>query len=427
MRHRRKKLLWALTLTVALALPVSVIAQNKEEIESAITEHNKQIEQLNAEIAQYQKQLDATAAKKNTLQGTLNDLNVSIKKVTSSVTLTKTQISATQLQIAQLQGGIEDKQASIETNQAGLAESLRLMDAAENQSLAAQLLAAGSISNAWEDVDNYQTIQGAVRAQIDNLAKEKQQLTDVKTQRENKEKDLQAQRTELVTQQGALNATKKAQTDLLSQTKSQEATYQKILAEKRAQQKSFEDALNDLQSQLQVAVSQSDITPAGKGILRWPTDNVRISQYFGNTAFAKSGAYNGKGHNGIDLAAPTGTPIKAALGGTVIGSGNTDSVRGCYSFGKWVMVKHSNGLSTMYSHLSQISTYNGATVASGDVLGYSGETGYATGPHLHFGVYVSSATQIIKLGSATKSTTPCANAVMPVAPLEGYLNPLNYL
>jgi murein DD-endopeptidase MepM/ murein hydrolase activator NlpD len=81
----------------------------------------------------------------------------------------------------------------------------------------------------------------------------------------------------------------------------------------------------------------------------------------------------------------------------------------------------------MYAHLSQITTYNGATVGTGDLLGYSGETGYATGPHLHFGVYVSSATQILKLGSATKSTTPCANAVMPVAPLEGYLNPLNYL
>ena len=81
----------------------------------------------------------------------------------------------------------------------------------------------------------------------------------------------------------------------------------------------------------------------------------------------------------------------------------------------------------MYSHLSQIIAYNGQTVATGDLLGYSGETGYATGPHLHFGVYVSSATQILKLGSATKSTTPCANAVMPVAPLEGYLNPLNYL
>jgi peptidoglycan DL-endopeptidase CwlO len=418
---------WAIALAILLAFPAMLFAQNPDDIKKAIDEHSTQIDQLNKEIAQYQTQLDATAVKKQTLQSTLDSLNISIKKVTASVNLTKAQISATQLQIAQLQGGIADKQSSIDTNRAGLAESLRRLHEAENVTLASQVLAAGSVSSVWEDVDNFQTLQGAVQGHIVNLAEEKQQLTDVKTQRESKEKQLINQRSELANQQGSLTATKKAQSDLLSQTKSLESNYQKIIADKKAQQRSFEDALNDLQSQLDVAVSQAEITPAGKGILRWPTDKVRITQYFGNTAFAKSGAYNGKGHNGIDLAAPVGTPIKSSLGGTVIGTGNTDAIRGCYSFGKWIMVKHNNGLSTMYSHLSQIIAYNGQTVGTGDLLGYSGETGYATGPHLHYGVYVSSATQIIKLGSATKSTTPCANAVMPVAPLEGYLNPLNYL
>ncbi len=419
---------WGVVIVVLLLLPFSVSAQSSvDNIKKSIDEHNTQIDQLNKEIAQYQAQLDATSAKKQTLQGTVNDINISIKKVSATITKTKAQISTTQLQIDQLQNGIEDKQASINTDEAGLAESLRRLDESETGSLVTKLLASGSLANTWEDIDNFQTLQGAVRNHIVSLAQEKQQLTDVKTQREQKEKQLQAQKADLVTQQGSLTVTKKAQSDLLAQTKSQEVNFQKILAEKKAQEKSFEDALSDLQSQLNVAVSQSEITPAGKGILHWPVDNVRVTQYFGNTAFAKSGAYNGKGHNGIDLAAPIGTPIKASLGGTVIGTGNTDSIRGCYSFGKWVMVKHANGLNTMYAHLSQIVAYSGQEVGTGDLLGYSGETGYATGPHLHYGVYVSSATQILKLGSATKSTTPCANAVMPVAPLEGYLNPLNYL
>ena len=145
-------------------------------------------------------------------------------------------------------------------------------------------------------------------------------------------------------------------------------------------------------------------------------------------AFAASGAYNGKGHNGIDLAAPIGTPIKAALTGTVVGTGNTDEVRGCYSFGRWVMIKHGNGLSTMYAHLSQTGVVTGQSVATGQIIGYSGDTGYATGPHLHFGVYVTAATKIITLGQATNATTPCASAVMPVpTSLNGYLNPMNYL
>ena len=91
------------------------------------------------------------------------------------------------------------------------------------------------------------------------------------------------------------------------------------------------------------------------------------------------------------------------------------------------MVQHENGLNTMYAHLSQIGVSTGQAVSTGDVLGYSGETGYATGPHLHFGVYVSSATQIMKLGDATKSTTACSGATMPITPVGGYLNPLTYL
>jgi murein DD-endopeptidase MepM/ murein hydrolase activator NlpD len=213
----------------------------------------------------------------------------------------------------------------------------------------------------------------------------------------------------------------------LAETKSQESTYQSILAKKKAQQASFEAALQDLQSKLQYTINPDQITPAGKGVLRWPLYNVRLTQSFGNTAFARGGAYNGKGHNGIDLAAQVGTPLKAALSGTVLATGNTDVVRGCYSFGKWVMIKHSNGLSTMYAHMSQINVSTGQAVATGQLIGYTGETGYATGPHLHFGVYVSSATQIVTLGSATKSATACSNAVMPVVPLSGYLNPSNYL
>jgi len=231
----------------------------------------------------------------------------------------------------------------------------------------------------------------------------------------------------LLAEQGSLDATRKAQNELLAQTKSQESTFQSILAEKQAAKASFEAALSDLQSKLQYTIDPSLIPPAGKGILRWPLSSVKVTQYFGNTAFAMSGAYAGKGHNGIDFRAAIGTPVKAALTGTVLGTGNTDSVRGCYSYGKWVVIRHSNGLSTLYAHLSQIDVSTGQSVSTGQVIGYSGATGYATGPHLHFTVYAASAVQIIKLGEATNKRTACSNAVMPVAPLSGYLNPIDYL
>ncbi|MEK7133931.1 MAG: peptidoglycan DD-metalloendopeptidase family protein [Patescibacteria group bacterium] len=398
-----------------------------EELQRQINEHNAQIAALDKEIAQYQVQLDAVGTKKKTLQNALSQLDLSIKKTNASISSTKSKIKTTQLEIQQLANGIARKETSIETGGRGLQESLRRLNETETEPLVVRILAAGDISDAWVDADATQTLQVAIGEQIDKLSVEKQSLTDSKTATEKKKAELVKQQNTLLAQQGSLNAQKKAQSELLAQTKSQESTYQSILAQKQAARASFEAALGDLKAQFQRAVNPSDILAAGKGILRWPVDNVRITQQFGNTTFAAAGAYNGKGHNGIDLAAPIGTPLRAALTGRVLGTGNTDSVRGCYSFGKWVMIQHNNGLNTMYSHLSQINVSTGQSVGTGEIIGYSGETGYATGPHLHFGVYVSSATQIVKLGSATNSTTPCAQAVMPVAPLAAYLNPMNYL
>ena len=81
----------------------------------------------------------------------------------------------------------------------------------------------------------------------------------------------------------------------------------------------------------------------------------------------------------------------------MLDTGNTDLVPGCYSFGKWVMVIHGNGLSTLYSHLSSIDIMKGQQVNTKQILGLSGMTGYATGPHLHFGVYATEGTQIMTL------------------------------
>ena len=151
-----------------------------------------------------------------------------------------------------------------------------------------------------------------------------------------------------------------------------------------------------------------------------------ITQYFGNTPFATANpqVYNGHGHNAIDLGASPGTPLKSARTGVVLGTGNTDITCPGASYGKWVFIQHDNGLSTIYAHLSVISVSKGDSVETGSVIGYSGSTGYATGPHLHFGVYASSGSEIASFPSKS-----CAGKTytMPVADISAYLNPLSYL
>ncbi len=401
-------------------------------LQAQIDQNTQQINELDSEIAQYQRQLDATTKQGQTLQNTVNQLNLSIKKTTTSIQATTKQISTTQLQIQQLSGSIASDEQTIALQQQGLAESMRVLNEADQQPLSVELLSTNGISDAWQDVNDEEAIQASIDNNIRQLATDEQTLSDHKNQQVAKSQQLQQQQENLTVQKGSLAATKSTQTQLLAQTKSQEATYQSIIAQKKAQEAQFEQELNNLKAQYNHTVNPDQILQFAPGTLSWPiAGTIRVTQFFGNTPFsdAHEALYSGHGHDGLDIGTPIGTPVLAALDGTVLATGNTDATRGCQggSFGKWVMLEHNNGLNTMYAHLSQIGVVPGQKVTTGEVIGYSGETGYATGPHLHFGVYVSAVTRIIQLGQATGGTAPCSKAIMPVPPVSGYLNPLNYL
>ncbi|MCG5469129.1 M23 family metallopeptidase [Micromonospora sp. LAH09] len=94
-------------------------------------------------------------------------------------------------------------------------------------------------------------------------------------------------------------------------------------------------------------------------------------------------------HAGIDLALPSGTPIRAAAAGTVTQAGDASD-----GYGNSVFVDHGNGYLTHYAHQSRIAVTVGQKVKAGQVIGYEGATGDATGPHLHFEVHQGMWNQI---------------------------------
>ena len=115
-----------------------------------------------------------------------------------------------------------------------------------------------------------------------------------------------------------------------------------------------------------------------KSILKTPLDGARISSNFGMRKHPISG-FN-KMHKGVDFAAPTGTPIYAG------GNGIVEYVGRNGGYGKYIRIRHNNGYKTAYAHLSNYKKgiSKGVRINQGDVIGYVGNTGNSTGPHLHY-------------------------------------------
>ena len=172
---------------------------------------------------------------------------------------------------------------------------------------------------------------------------------------------------------------------------------------------------------MKFTLDPNSIPRTGTGILKYPLDKIRITQYFGNTEYSTKNpsVYNGSGHNGIDFAASIGTAVKSAGSGEVTNVIRTRVNQRC-GYGNWVVIRHDNGLSTLYAHLSLATVNVGDHVYTGQTLGYSGNTGFTTGPHLHFGVYVTN-------GLKTIESKSCPGIIIPYAAFNAYLNPLSYL
>ena len=145
------------------------------------------------------------------------------------------------------------------------------------------------------------------------------------------------------------------------------------------------DALEDQSAALaarireaqQRAATQAAVSaPAGTGALAWPVSGPVTSGF---------GARWGRMHEGIDIGLAEGTPVQAAAAGVVIYAGWMSG------YGNLVVIDHGNGLSTAYAHNSSLVVGVGRSVAGGEVVSYSGNTGNSTGPHVHFEVRVNGA------------------------------------
>ena len=421
-----------LFLAVSLSNPLLfVYAQTatsipQDPLQAQIDASSAQIAKLKQEITQLQTQLTTTSKEKQTLQSAIAALNLNIKKITTSIALTNAQIKQRDSQIQTISSTISTTTTKLEQIKMAVGDSLQELQVLDDEPLAFFFLAGNSLSSFFDEAEKLSAMRIGLEDKIRQLSSLKQTLVVNKDSAQQKRNDLANLQQNLAQQKQSLAIGRDTQNQLLAETKNKETNYQALIAQKKAQEARFEQDLANYAAQQNKQFNANTLPSARPGILHWPLDSVRITQYFGNTEFATQNpqVYGGKGHNAIDLAASPGTIVRAARDGTVVDTGNTDLQRGCYSYGKWIFIKHDNGLSTLYTHLSVISVSRGQGVAVGQVIGYSGSTGYATGPHLHFGVYATAGSEIVQF---TKSIN-CKNVSIPVVNnTTAYLNPLSYL
>lgn len=411
-------------------IPMTTFSATVDELTSNMNNLSAQIDSLNKEIDAYNKQIASTQGEAKTLKSALSSLETRKSLLLKQITKIKLQIVEAEGNIKKTEGQISVTQSKIEQNSQALGEVLRKInsDEIDNPVFLQIFTNTKSLGDVFDEIKRNNDISNAINSYVRNLNDNKVNLNLAKTDYESSRQKLVSLNDTLSDQKKLIDQTANEKNQLLVETKNKESNYQKLLADRSAKKDALEAELSSVESQLSVITDTSKLPNTGKGVLSFPVSKVIITQYFGNTPFSTKNpqVYNGMGHNGVDFGVSIGTPIYAARAGVVLGTGNTDLACSGASYGKWVLIKHANGLSTLYAHLSVINVSAGQTVDTGEKIALSGNTGYSTGPHLHFTVYASDSVHIA--GATEYKSKVCGTyLIMPLAPRTGYLNPLSYL
>jgi len=395
-------------------------AEIPQNLKSAIEEKTKSLQEINQKILQTQKNLEETSGKGKTLQKEIRQFDYQLSQLNLGIRASEINIEKLNLEIESLNYDIGDTRSKINLQKDGITEILKAMERKDREAILITLLKNKSFSESISEIQNLTDLNIGLSSQIDKLQDLDDQLSNKLDLTSQKKKKIEVENKNLKNRKLISVTEKNERQILLERTKNQEKLYQNLISGLEKQQNAISDEIAKIEDQLR-STFDSTLLPAKRpGVFSWPIKlskdggTAYITQHFGE----KSYLYRGKAHNGLDIGGvPIGTPVFAAADGKVIAVDNNDrSAWNKYQYGKYILIEHDNNLTTIYAHLSFQAVQKNALVKRGDLIGYLGKTGYATGPHLHFGVYW--APSVIM-----KSIPPAAGLV----PVGVVINPEDYL
>lgn len=405
-----------------------VFAQSVAELEAEIRARNQGMQTLESELSKLRSELGAINQKSNTLGNAVSELDTTRKKLLTEIKLAEDKISRENSSIKILEIEIGNKETSISKAKKAISSGIAKMNELDSESITYKILSKKNFSEAINETNEIIEFQKSLRANVLELRQTQQKLSESINEKEEAKNKLVSYKTEVDGQKSVVEVNKKEKETLLRETKNQEAEYQKIIAEKERLRAQFEAELQEYESRLSFILDPNSIPVPRHGVLAWPLDNILITQGFGLTADSarlyshRQGAWKGK-HTGVDFRG-NNDPVKAMADGEIIGFGNTDATCPRASFGGWVLIKYDNGLASIYSHLTHSIVKVGQRVKTGEVVAFSGNTGYSTGPHLDVKVVPASA---VTIETWPSRGCPGKNYTTPIVAGGTYFDPLSYL
>lgn len=385
--HTAKKCARVVALLLAALMIVGVLSQifmvdaaaadSMSSLKSRLASAQQEQQDIQKEIDSLDEQVASASERKAALD--------------RQITAAYEEIAAVQALIDALDVQIEEKEAELEQAIARMDEQetlfktrARVLYECDETSYLEVLLGAESLTdmisrmeivsqfNEYDSqlLDEYTAAKEEVESQKASLEADRQEKAGYQSELESKTAALEVQQ-----------AKSQAIIDALAEDKDAlVAEYEKVTGE----QDSLQSELSELSKKLAAAKKQtvgkgsssSSATASGSKGWVWPVAGYhRISSPFGMRVHPVTGVY--KLHDGTDIAVPSGVPIKAAKGGTVVKSYFHNA------YGNYIVIDHGNGIQTGYAHMSRRAVSVGTKVSAGQVIGYVGSTGWSTGAHLH--------------------------------------------
>lgn len=364
-----------------LFMPFSLVqSATNSNLQNLITEKNK----INTEIKNKTKQ----AQEKNQQAQKLKD---TLKKIDQDINYTQNKISDLGEEIAQKQQAIENTQKDIEQNEQQLNEenskkndTLRIIYENVDQNLLEILIMSDTLTEAIDKTQYLEALESKIESAITVIEQIKKELQEKKEQLNKEKSDLAQLKSNQEAYKKGLEQQEGEKKIVLEDVEAQKKKLEQQIDESKKLSNEVEAQIARIQAELSRSTNRT-IMARDRGTSKigfaWPMNYIYLSAYYGvQTPFQNF-------HTGLDMVNTLGTAVYASAAGTVVTVSDMVTSGHYYGYGKYVVIAHNARYSTLYAHLMAQSVSVGDEVKSGDIIGYMGNTGWTTGPHLHFEVW----------------------------------------